>query len=243
MFTSRHVLLSVAALGALGLAACGREPVSGAVLTVSAQAEAQTAPDLATITTGVQSRGATAKAAQAAQAARMAAIVETVGKAGVKPEDVQTNQLNLQPIQTWSEKTGPRITGYESVNTITIKVRDLAKVPDILDAIVADGGNRIDGVAFSIEDPAKAEAAAYANAVAKARARADAYAAGAGMKVHRVLSITEGGAPAPVYGDAVFALEAAAPALAQRGAAPPPIAPGRMTTDGTITAVFELRPS
>lgn len=241
MAIRRRIFLTMSALAALGLSACGREPVTGAVLTVSARAEAQTAPDLATITTGVQSRGATAKAAQGAQAAKMAAIVETVGKAGVKPEDVQTSQLNLQPMQTWSEKTGPRITGYESVNTITIKVRDLEKVPEILDAIVTDGGNRIDGVAFSIEDPAKAEAAAYANAVAKARARADAYAAGAGMTVHRVLSITEGFAPASGYGDALYAVEtAAAPPVLQRKVAPP-VAPGQMTTDGTITAVFELR--
>jgi uncharacterized protein len=234
MKTSLAALMMASAL----VAGCGQPVVRGALVTVTGTADVKAAPDVAVITTGVQRRGATAKAAQDAMAKRMSEIVASVSGQGVKAEDVQTSQLNLQPITNWADGR-QRIVGYESVNTVTIKVRDLAKVSDVLDAVVADGANRIDWVGFIIEDPAKQQSAAYQEAVKRARARADSYAAGAGLKVHRLISLTEPGGmipPMPIPAGAVMAEQAVA-----RNAAAPTVAPGQITTAASVTAVYELR--
>lgn len=229
--------VSVLGLSAIALlAACSPDARPGALISVTAQAQAKTTPDLATINLGVQSRGATAKAAQDAQAAKMTAIIATLEAQGVDDDDIQTSQVGLNPITVWNERGESRVTGYESVNTVAVQVRDLTKVSTIIDAIVADGSNRIDGIAFSMDDAEKAEADAHAEAVRKARARAEGYAAGAGLKVHRLVSIVEPGGssmpPMPMDG---MAMRAVAEATAT------PIMPGQVSTGAAVTVVFELR--
>lgn len=227
-------LVAAAALAA-ALGGCAPSTQPGALISVTASAQAQTTPDIATINAGVESRGPTAKAAQEAQATRMAAVVAALKAQGVDDKDIQTSQIGLNPIVDYSETGQQRITGYSSVNTVTITVRDLDNVSSIIDAIVADGGNRIDGIAFSIDDAEDAEAEAHAEAIRKARTRAEGYAAGAGMKVHRLVSIVEpGGSAAPVYPEmAMRAMSAEATAT--------PIMPGQVTTGAAVTVVFELR--
>jgi uncharacterized protein len=228
------LVATVAMAAALGGCSPGAQP--GALISVTASAEAQTTPDIATINAGVESRGSTAKAAQEAQATRMAAVVAALKAQGVNDKDIQTSQIGLNPIVDYSETGQQRITGYSSVNTVTITVRDLDKVSSIIDAIVADGGNRIDGIAFSMDDAEKAEAEAHAEAIRKARARAEGYAAGAGLKVHRLVSIVEPGGssmpPMPMDG---MAFKAVAESTAT------PIMPGQVTTGAAVTVVFELR--
>jgi uncharacterized protein len=223
---------------ALSAAACAPASQQGALISVTAQAEAKTTPDVATINVGVESRGATAKAAQDAQAAKMTAIIATLKAQGVDEKDIQTSQVGLNPISEWNERTQQsRITGYQSVNTVAVKVRDLSKVSTIIDAIVADGSNRIDGIGFSMDDAEAAQAEAHGEAVRKARARAEGYAKGAGMKVHRLVSIVEPGGspmgPMPM-------MTAARDAVAEAAAATP-IMPGQVTTGAAVTVVFELR--
>lgn len=227
------LVATVALAAALG--GCSPAPQQGALISVTASAQAQSTPDIATINAGVESRGATAKAAQAAQATRMTAVVAALKAQRVDDKDIQTSQVGLNPIVDYSETGQQRITGYSSVNTVTITVRDLEKVSAIIDAIVADGGNRIDGIAFSMDDAGKAEAEAHAEAIRKARTRAQGYAAGAGMKVHRLVSIVEpGGTAGPVYPEmAMRSMSAEAVAT--------PIMPGQVTTGAAVTVVFELR--
>ncbi|MCU0881384.1 MAG: SIMPL domain-containing protein [Hyphomonadaceae bacterium] len=228
--------LAAAATLAFTLAACAPSGQPGALISVTAQAEAKTTPDLATINVGVESRGATAKAAQDAQASKMTAIIATLEAQGVDEDDIQTSQIGLNPITEWNERGQSRITGYQSVNTVAVKVRDLSKVSTIIDAIVADGSNRIDGIAFSMDDAEKAEAEAHAEAVRKARARAEGYAQGAGLKVHRLVSIVEQGGSAmpPMPMDAMVTR-----ALPTESATP--IMPGQVSTGAAVTVVFELR--
>jgi uncharacterized protein len=228
--------LALAALAA-GLGACVAEPVRGPLVTVTASAEARTVPDLATVNTGVVSRGATARAAQDAQAQRMTAVMTAVKALGVADADVQTSQIGLSPLVDWSDGR-QRITGYESTNMVSIRVKDMARISDVVDAVVADGGNRLDGIAFSMDDSASAEQSAYADAVRKARQRADAYAAGAGLKVHRVISISEGTGSGPVPVGMPMAEQRVAMDAA---AASTPVSAGQISTGATVTAVFELR--
>lgn len=186
----------IAVLLLFGLAACGptghhrRETVVAIVAT----GEAKTRPDVAEITGGIESRAPTAKEALATQATKMTAIVAAVAASGVKADDVETAQISLNPVTDWTPRGGQRIRAYSATNIVVIKVRDLAKVGAVLDAIVADGGNRVDSVVFKLESEDAAEASARADAMRKAQARAEAYAKASGLKVGRIISIREDGA-------------------------------------------------
>jgi uncharacterized protein len=233
--TKRFVTgMSMAALMATG--ACVAEPVRGPLVRVTATAEARTVPDLATVSLGVVSRGATAREAQANQASRMTQVMDAVKTLGVAETDVQTSQIGLNPMIDWADGR-QRIRGYESTNMVQVRVKDMTKVSEVVDAVVADGANRLDGIAFSMDNTADAEQTAHADAVRKARQRADAYAAGAGLSVHRVISITEGVDLSPVP---MLTASVARDAMAEQ-AASTPINPGQVSTGATVTAVFELR--
>lgn len=229
------------AFGAIGLlfaatllASCGGQPT---LLTVHASAETRTTPDLAVLTLGVLARGATAQAAQRAQSERMAAITAAVRAAGIEEGEVQTVGYGLEPVYTHVRNGPSRITSYQSRNTVAIRVRDLSTLSGLIDAAVADGANELHGIQFTFQDEEASLDAARAEAVQTAQARAERYAAAAGMRVARMLSITEpGGATPPEFrrdGMAPYAVS-----VEQNAAA---ISPGELANRSSVTVVFELR--
>lgn len=191
------------------------------------------APDQAMISGGVISEAATAAEALAANSKALAGVVEKLKAAGVAEKDMQTNGFSVQPKYTDYGKTdkAPVIDGYQVSNSISIKVRDMAKLGDLLDAMVASGSNAINGVSFIVSDADKRSDDARKAAVADARRKAELYAAAAGVKLGKVLSMSEGGAavPQPMYRMAAMSAEAA-----------PPMLSGEETLSASVTIVYEL---
>jgi uncharacterized protein YggE len=128
------------------------------------------------------------------------------------------------------------ITGYQATNGVTIRFRDVGKAGSILDALVAQGANQIDGPDLSIDKADTALDEARTDAVKRARARADLYAAAAGLKVGRIVSIAEagqndgGGGPQPVF----FARAAMADAKTV-------VVPGEKAITATLSVRFLLQ--
>ncbi len=168
-------------------------PASGAVLEVSAEGRTTRVPDLATIRAGVVSQAATAAAALSDNAQRMARVLTALKRAGVADRDIATATVNLAPQYRYADNQPPAITGYQATNSVTIRFRDVARSGAILDALVAQGANQIDGPTLSIDKPDAALDEARTDAVKRARAKADIYAAAAGLRVVRVVSISEAG--------------------------------------------------
>ncbi|BCI70914.1 SIMPL domain-containing protein [Sphingomonas paucimobilis] len=168
-------------------------PAVGTVLDVSAEGRTTRVPDLATIRAGVVSQGPTAAAALSDNAARMQRVLAAVKRAGVADRDIQTATVQLQPQYRYGENVPPVITGYQATNTLSIRFRDIAKSGSVLDALVAQGANQIDGPNLSLDNPDAALDEARADAVKRARARAELYAKAAGMRVLRIVSISENG--------------------------------------------------
>lgn len=237
MTSKSSALLGVALLAVFALSACGANPT---LLTVNASATTRTAPDLAIVTLGVVARGPNARAAQEAQTARMNAVMAAVRAAGVADNEVQTIDYALDPQYSYPRNAAPRITGYESRNTIAIRVRDISAISGLVDATVADGANQLQGIQFTYQDEEASLDAARAQAVSAARARAERYAEAADMKVARVLSITEPGAtiPPPVLQYRTSLLQVGASAEQSAANA---IAPGELDNRSNVTVVFELR--
>jgi len=235
-------ILMVMALAAVPLAgpaaAQAVSPVlpDGTLLDVTAQGMTTRVPDVATIRSGVVSQSATAAAALADNAARMARVLAAVKRAGVAPRDVQTANVSLSPQYRYTDGKPPEITGYQANNSVAIRFRDIARSGAILDALVAEGANQIDGPSLSIDRPEAALDEARTDAVKRARARAELYARAAGLTVARILSISEagqndGGSPPP----RVFAM------AARDSAAPTQITAGETDVTVTISVRFLLK--
>jgi len=176
------------------------QTIAGTRLDITATGEVSRVPDIAIISAGVVSRSATASAALQDAANRMDKVVAALKRAGVAERDIQTSNVNLNPEYRYPENQSPQLVGYTANNTLTIRFRDIRSSGKILDALVAEGANQINGPNLTIDKPEPALDEARANAVAIGRARAETYARSLGLRVVRVVAISEGGgygAPPP----------------------------------------------
>jgi uncharacterized protein len=222
----------------------GMMPIRGTLVTLTTDGQAKADPDLAEVTGGVVSKGVTAKDALAKQAAKMNAITQSLAEVGVEAKDVSTAQVNINPTYDWTPKSGQRITGYEATNIVTIKVRDKTKVGTVLDKMVSDGSNRIDSVVFKLENQDAPQQAARKDALAKAQARAAAYASAAGLKVYKIVSISEAGAVLNQPGAPPQDLPVptmARDAAAEQATPATPIAGGTIDASVRLSVTYEFR--
>lgn len=166
---------------------------------LSAFGETRVAPDMATITLGVQTEAATAGEALKANGSRMNQVMAALKKAGVAERDIQTSNLNLNAQYAYEQNQPPKLTGYQASNQVTITVRDLAKLGTTVDATVGAGANTINGISFGLANPQAAEDAARLEAVKALQAKAELYGRATGYKAVRLVNLSEGGGyqPAP----------------------------------------------
>lgn len=194
-------------------------------------------PDVATISTGVQTRGATAKEAIAQNAERMSRILAALRAAGVAERDIRTSQLNLNPEYDYRRENGegPRLTGYMATNQVTVRFRDISKSGGIIDALVGVGANQINGPMLSIDDPATAMDEARADAIATGTRRAELYAAAMGKRVVRIAMVREGGAV-----ERPEIIVTGSRAMMAEDAAATEIVPGEQDVSVTLQMSFDL---
>lgn len=148
-------------------------------------------PDVATVRLGAMLVRNSAAEAREAAAAAMTAILDAIAAAGVARRDIQTSLLSLSPVTDYSPETGPRVTGYQVHNSVTVTVRDLSAAGKVVDAGLAAGATNLDGLEFSLDDRTEAEDAARRVAVDDARRRAQVLASAAGVALGRVIAIRE----------------------------------------------------
>ncbi len=204
-------------------------------ITVTGTGTVKARPDMAVITLGVASRGQTAAAALQANSRAVAAVLSRLKAAGIAPGDLQTSGLSLAPV--WDQRMNatpseaPRIIGYQVRNTITVRVRALQSLGQILDAVVQEGANTFSGLRLSVSDPAPLADAARESAVRDAIRKARGMAAAAGLRLGPVIAIREAAAavPRPV---AMRSMEAAADAV--------PVEAGEVSVRASVTVEFAL---
>lgn len=211
-----------AAAAALLLTACGDTVYDPrgvehdeTLLSVSAIGEAETRPDQARFQAGVNNWAATARAASDATAADINEIVAALKARGISEPDIQTRAIGVQRIDY-----GDRRGQFQASNVVSVTVRDVNRVGDVVSAVTDAGANIVSGPDFRQSDPEAAANSAYANAYRAARKRAEAYAEAADMRIGRVLTIRDaGGAQGSRY------LPGAVPV------APPPVVAPQMQGD------------
>jgi uncharacterized protein YggE len=92
--------------------------------------------------------------------------------AGIAEKDIQTSGINVSPQYKYTDNQPPAITGYQASNTVSIKVREIGKLGEVLDALVASGANQVNGPSFEIDEPEAVYDEARRGALGKARPRA-----------------------------------------------------------------------
>lgn len=156
-------------------------------------------PDIATLRLGVLVVRQTAAAARESAAGTMNAVLEALSAKGVARKDLRTALLSLNPVTDYSPETGPRVTGYQVANSVSVTVRDLAQAGALIDAALGAGATSMDGLEFTLDDPSAAEEQARQQAMADAARRAQTIAAAAAVKLGSVVGVVEGerGGPVP----------------------------------------------
>jgi uncharacterized protein YggE len=207
----------------------------GTLLNISANAEATRVPDVATLSAGVVTQAADGNSAMRQNAQQMDKVLAAIKAAGIAERDVQTSGVSLNPQYRYADNEAPKITGYQASNTVSLKVRDIAKLGKVLDALAAQGANQINGPQFEIDQPEPVYDEARLAALKKAQARAQTYAKSLGLQVRRIVSISEnaggGFRPMPM-------MRAQAAGMAMDKATP--VAPGESTVSVKLDVVFEL---
>jgi uncharacterized protein YggE len=248
-FQARHAAILAAALAAAAPAAihaqtvqpgqpgaCCQPPVQPTTLNLNVNANVKQAPDIATVSAGVVTNARTAKAAMDDNARRMTAAFAALKAAGIADRDLQTSGVNLAPQYDYQPNQRPRITGYQATNTVTVRVRRLDTLGPVLDALVAQGVNQINGPNFGLDQPEAALDKAREGAMKTAMDRAALYARASGMRVKRVFSINESGDYQP---PPPMPMMMARAAMAEQ-ADSTPVAPGEVTLSIQLNVAFEL---
>jgi uncharacterized protein YggE len=220
--------LTLSAILALPLAVPAMAEVPQPMITVTGTGTVQAAPDLATLMIGVTTDGATAAEALAANSASVEAVIARLTASGIEPRDMQTSNLSINPNWTSNDSGSSSVSGYVATNLLTVRVRKLDGLGAVLDASVAEGANTLNGLTFGLAAPEPALNEARKAAVADARAKAELLVAAAGLKLGRIVTISENGAwtdPQPMF---------------RASAAAVPVAGGELGLTANVTVQYEM---
>jgi uncharacterized protein len=201
-------------------------------ISVAGSGKVTLVPDMATVRLGVLVQKDTAKAARQAGAERMTGVIAALKKLGIDDKDIATSTVSLGPVYDYSSST-QRITGYQLQNTVTVTVRDLDKLGDVLDNTITAGATTVDGITFDVKDRIGAEAQAREAAMTDAKAKADTLAKGADVRVTGVQTISES-VSTPVWYDRSYA----APTAGAAEDASTPVMAGTTDVEITVQVVY-----
>ena len=211
------------------------QPLPGTRLDVTATGEVSRVPDLAIISAGVQTLQPTATAAIEDNAARMERVRSALKRAGIADRDIQTSSINLNPEYRYVENQPPVLTGYRASNNVNVKFRDLKRSGAILDALVKEGANQLNGPSLTIDKPEEAYDEARIKAIAAGQRRAELYARALGKRVVRLFSVSEGTSSNPGPMPMSYARDSA------MAASKTEISPGSQELQVTVQMSFELQ--
>lgn len=221
----------------------GKKPEN--TMSVSAEGKVKAVPDLATVNLGVITQGPTAPQVQEDNTKKINKIIDYVKKQGISKDDISTSQFNIYPQYDY---TGGRnnIIGYQLNQTITVKIKGVDKSTEtlgkILQGSISEGANEIYGVSLSFDDPDELRQQAREKAIIKSKEKAKELAEVAGLKLGKVVSVSETvGAypPIPIYAD--YGGRGGAGGVGLESAAAPNVEPGSQDVIENMTVVFEIK--
>jgi hypothetical protein len=211
-------------------------------ITVSAEGKTTVTPDLATASFSVVSQGKNPDDLATDNNKKVTAVITFVKSQGIDAKDIQTTGYSLAPDYQYDENTRRSyITGYTLTQTVTVKIRDLAKVAKVIGGVTPLGVNQIGNVSFTVEDEEKYLATARADAFMKAQRKASDMAAQSGVRLGEVTNVYEyQNGPISYYADT-----ASSKVLGMGGgtapSAAPTIEPGTQEVKLSVSITYAIR--
>ena len=158
---------------------------------VTGSATIQSSPDLATLRVGVQSFDKNVEKAVNDNNTKIESIILNLENKGLTEKDMETDQFNISPQREYRNNNPPIVVGYNVSNILTVKIRNLESLGEIMQVTVGSGANTINGLSFSIEDPNPLRQKARGLAMEDALSRAEILADASGIEVGKPISIQE----------------------------------------------------
>lgn len=206
------------------------------LFTVSGEGKASAAPNLAIVSLGVQIQKGTVKEAQAEANKIINQLTDDLKSLGISEKDITTTNYSIYPEYSYQGSV-KNLNGYNVNINVTVKVRDLDKVNEVIDKGTADGANTVGGLQFTLDDTLRKrlEDEARKEAIKEARSKAQSLAAAAGVTLGRIVNIQENfGAPTPI----AFGIREVG---VGGGGAPTKVEPGTAEISLTVSLSYELR--
>jgi hypothetical protein len=210
----RHTMIFAVALTALAAlfaaAVCGDETTTiqnpdpnDFGITVDGEGKVTAPPDVAMLTLGVSTQAPTVAEARDQAASALEAMIASLRNNGIDDDDIQTQNLSIYPEYSFPDGN-PVLRGYRVTNQVHVTIRDIDTTSQVVDSAVDAGGDatQLQGISFTIDDPASLKDQARELAVRDARARADILARAAGVDIGNAVRISEtvdSGGPIPIF--------------------------------------------
>ena len=228
-------LLAASAVASPAMAAEVQIQAQGPVVELTVNESVEAAPDIATVSAGVTTQAKTAVEAMKANATAMTAVVARIKQLGVAERDIQTSGISLGAMYDYNQQTQRQVfRGYQASNRVSVKLRDIQRTGEVLDALVAAGATDLGGPDWSIDDDTAARGQARTAAVRRAQAQALEYARLTGYSGVRLLEINETMVPSrpmPMMRQM---------AVAEAADASTPVQPGMVEAAVTVTVKYEM---
>ncbi|MEK7540882.1 MAG: SIMPL domain-containing protein [Patescibacteria group bacterium] len=205
-------------------------------ITITGEGKVFVKPDIVLVNLGVQTEAKKSADAVNKNNEKMNAIIKAIKDLGVDEKDIKTSTYNLYPIYDYPE-SGRIFVGYSLDQQISVKIRDFDKISDILDKATAEGTNTISDLQFTIDDLEKIKADAREKAIEQAKAKALVLVNQAGLKLVKLINISEGYAssPEPMYG------RGGGMDTFEKATVAPNIQPGQSEINTTVYLTYRVR--
>jgi len=215
----------------------GRESQQTYTITIDGEGKVTAIPDIAEISLGIQTDKATVASAQKENTDKMNKIIAELKGTGIEAKDIQTTNYSIYPRYDWNEGK-QTLLGYTVSQNVTVKIRNLDKIGDIVDKAGSLGANQVSSLSFTIDEPEVIKQQAREKALVNAKEKAEALAKVAGVRLGKLVSFTESATPVyPVYRD--YATKSLDAGVAESAPAPT-VEPGSQDVIINVMVTYEV---
>jgi len=193
------VSIALSLVGSLAFAPASFAAAPTRSISVSAEGTVKVIPDAVRMSATATVVAATSKAALAQTAKTAAAVRAALIDNGVAKSDIATQSITSYPEYNYTPDGGSELTGYRASQSFVVTIKKAENAGAVVDAVVEAGGDnlQVTGVSPFVLDVSKSSLSARSVAVKNARAKALSYAKLLGVKLGRVITLSEGSGPSP----------------------------------------------
>ncbi len=239
IFLSTLGILAVAAIVIVALAMANRINNQDR-FSITGSGTVYAKADIANLEVGLRTGAKkTAAEATADSSNKMNEIIGELKKLDINEKDIKTTSYNLNPVYNWTDQAGQQLIGYEVVQNLTLKIRDLTKIGDVIAKTTEKGANQIGNINFTIDDEYALKNQARELAIQKAKEKAELIAKQSGMKLGEIKSVYESSEPMmPIaYSNAKMDLRAGS----GESVVAPNIQTGQNEIKVEVTLIYEVK--